>query len=432
MNVNYCKHTNFIVFCIITLFSFCFWKPDSNFFWGDEWVFLVDFRDLNSYAFFLKHGQHIKPLFELVYFLELNIFGVNNLLYSYFNIIVFSISVYYFYRVLNLLFEEIYYSLIFALFYCIHPLNYYQIAWTFQICVILQILFQILLVYNLLLYFKTRNAAYFVYSIIALFAQNYSFGNGVFVPALVVVGLFLFDKTKNRARFTTIILSIQFLFIVFQAMNTSPSGLLATTILEIIYAFFFFIAANITATVFVMFKINGFFLGWIILAVFSLMIFRLLFYRRSYGPYIFFFVFWILVVSFSIPVARFDSIISGHFRHYYSALSLPAILICFAFIGYDFYIRISPKYYRFFIISLSLAFCLIFLLDQRLINIFSTRHFRNKLAMYNAIKNNQPFISPIDLNEGETEGYSNQEKKDAYLYWRDRTPFMLTSEKILD
>ena len=425
------KNINVYVYIFLFLLTMTFWKRTTSFFWGDEWSYLKILMDnSNPLEFiFTAHSEHFIPIFKLVYFLEINIFGVNHLLYGYTNLLVHSVIAYFFYKLLVDLFKERSYAFLFAAVYAVHPINYMHLEWAFQICLSLHLLFQVLFVYFSLKYFKEKLDKYYWYALFLLLLQNFTFGNGLFMPSLLILGLLMWESTEKKIARIALPALIQIGFLIVQLtfmVRDATSNLSIENIPDLSYAFLYFVSSTIASSAVFIFNIKGIFLGWFFGGGFLLLIILKIKKNKALLPFFMFFLAWIVLVTISIPLARTKYILAGTWRLYYNALPLLPILICFAYLSKPLFEYLESKLQGKLILIYVSVLSIVFLMDQRLVNTFSVRSLRNKMTMHQAIKAKIDYRSVLDEEDITTDMYKG--KKEVYLHWRSKTKFILSNE----
>ena len=219
----------FKAFLILFIFSFGLqFRPGAYFFW-DEWHVMMRFIDHGFGVAFLTHSEHFIPLFMLLYFAELKIFGGNHFLFLIVSVALLSTNA----LLLSSLLTRISkYSekftppanatLLLVVFYVTSGLHSETMHWAFTQCILLSLGFILLSLIFTLDFLETGKRSLLALSSASCFVAPLFFANGL--ATCIFIGLFLlfvvsFHKwiifrTRYQQRSLQLICSITLILII--------------------------------------------------------------------------------------------------------------------------------------------------------------------------------------------------------------------------
>lgn len=411
---------------VLLLVTFTFWEADHSFFWRDDWNFLSGMREMTPGYLMQDHFGHVMPLTKGLYFLQLVLFGPEADMFALVGLVVMAVTAWFVLTLLLRLTDPTS-AWVTTIVLSIHPLLFNHVGWTFEQCISWHLLFQIIAVGSYLRWLETGSIGTLLTTVLFTVMQNYSFGNGLFLPAYFAFTAFIWrGRTKQRKRGGLLFAALFVIFVLGQVAfggdrATGPSsledllGILSggLHLLGIDAARWFFIWEGALGPVLPV-------LGGLLFV--SLIILALT--RRDRDRHLaLFHIGWFLVSFISIPLVRRASLLDQTIPHYYSFLCmLPAGFIAeHALGGRSWWTRVPRKLAVSGAVGLVL---LVFLLDRQLMAMVSFRSFRNEQAMMRSLQDGTPY-------KGFDEPYFRADKDKVedplgvYRYWRDRDRFRL-------
>ncbi|MGC4022136.1 MAG: hypothetical protein QM734_09440 [Cyclobacteriaceae bacterium] len=424
----------FSPFFVLTLAIFACWGNSYTFFWRDEWNFLSEFREIHFGFFFQPFNGHIKPIFKLFYFLESQLFGINTVFYNITNLLIYSVAIYFTYVLATESSPEkedgkskiMAFGLAFVV--ALHPINFNHLLWSFQVSQSLYILFQVLCVLYFVKYVQSDSKKYLILSILFLLMQNYSFGNGLFMP-FVFLGYAILFKKRDKIKLVAIYFFIFMATIMIQALCGNPDGLILKAIhnwYAILVEFINFLDINVCRIFTIIDGLHRFhFLGIALFAAF-------VFYgysRKSVNKEVLtIYLLWFIINCVSIPIVRQDS---AKVPHYYTVMSLIPVCFIVYLIAYDSLSSFAAQRKSISFGILSTICVAFYIIDARMVSIFSRRNALNEQCLKSSIEKKIKYYAYDDpYFSEETDAFRVDDVQEIYLYWKGRTKFLLTpSEK---
>ncbi len=397
-----------------------FWRPDFSFFWRDDWNFLDDMRHVAPAYFLADHFGHVKPLFKLGYWLQLQVFGTHTIFFAYVNIILHGLCCYVVFRTARSIASTAS-AWVIAIALCVHPLVFNHLTWVFQQCITQHLLYQVAAVAFFLRWARKGQRTDLVLAALLTVVQNYFFGNGLFIPLLFAFGTWLFRRSRWDLRALSVFLLLFALFVAVQLAlggDRGKSGLSLAALPDIITYGVYFIGVN-AARVFVLNEgafggAASWFFGTVLLVLCIAAVLRS---KRDRRMAIFHIV-WFIVTTCSIPMVRQASLAKVAMPHYYSVLAMipMAFILEHALGGRSVRLRIPTWALR---AAVAVLVTGVFLIDQQLKDTVSFRHFRNKQELITAMQEghgyvgfDDPYFTPDDQDVEDPEG--------IYAYWKAR------------
>jgi hypothetical protein len=333
---------------------------------------------------------HIMPLFKLVYYLEFSLFGYNTLLFQIITVSALGLFTYVFSLILGEVSfkENNFMAILIAVLLCAQP-SFGNIAlFSFQINMILELLFQALAILYYFKFVKDNTTQNFSLFILFVITQNYFFGNGVFFP-LVFIFHQILEKRIAIKKTVIVLLLIQLLFILVQKCASDKLigiNYIVQHKFEILKSFYRFVSVSIARFFFVK-QMPG-----VNVIVPGLLIFALLCYwgiKKNRNMFLFGLAYFI-TSSVTIPIARYG--LNESFPYYYSALLLPPLFFLL-FIALSGFKLTYTKPIMFICSTLLLCY---FILDIQVKRIYSYRDFKNKESLTDAVKYSKKHYYPFD------------------------------------
>ena len=413
-------------FMAVLLLTIAFWHTDHAFFWRDDWNFLSGMRSFSTGYLFSDHFGHVMPLTKLFYYLELVLFGPDADSFALVNLLVMAVTAYMVLLILlRLTTSTAAWSTTIIL--AVHPLLFNHVGWTFEQCISWHLLFQVLAVGAFLGWTNSGTSRDLGLTILFTLLQNYSFGNGIFLPAFFAVAAFFWkERTKVRTQGAGAFLLLFVLFLLVQLRfggdrASGPSS--ANDFLGILTGGIHLLGIDTARWFFVMDHVLGRTLPILGTLLFlALVVIALLRKDRDRGLALFH-TGWFLVSFCSVPLVRRASLMDLPIPHYYSILCLvPAAFIVEHALGGRSWWSIVPQ--KLMLTGAVGLLILVFLLDRQLMAMISFRSFRNEQAMMHSLQDGTPY-------KGFDEPYFRADKDKVedplgiYRYWRERDHFRL-------
>ncbi len=413
--------------------AFIFWKTDFNFFWRDDWNFLDRMRHFDLAYLFENHVGHITPLFKLTYYTQLQIFGTNSIFYSYTNLVFFGLCNYAIFRLARSIMSNTS-AWVVAIALTIHPLMFNHLSWTFEQCVTLHFLFQVLAVGSFMRWTATGTQRDLGLTFLFTIVQHFYFGNGLFIPLLFAAGTVLFRNERlHRGAFFGFL--VMFLgFAILQLLVGGTRGTSAVTIQavpDMIYYGFHFLGLS-TLRIFILREwALGSITPWLTGGAFIALCLMAVLRKDRDRRLAWFHVIWFILTFCSIPIVKQEALAKNPLPHYYSALALiPLVFVIEHALGRRSFWSLVPK--RVMAVALILVVSVVFLIDQQLKDTVSFRNFRNKQQMAKAMLGGTPYIG-FDEPFFTEDNYADQDPEydvtdpvAIYTYWQARDRFHLS------
>lgn len=376
--------------------SLLLWTDPFVFFSRDDWTFIMEYAsDKTASQFFSEaHGSHVLPLFKILYYIEMKVFGHNAILYQIVSLIMWGIGSFALYRIFSYISDNNTLSLIVASIFCIHP-NFGDIMyWIFQQGVIVHLSFQILTVLFYLKYIKSDTQKDMWSFLILLVTQNYFFGNGIFMPILFSAH-YLYEKRKFSAVIAYMMV-LQMIFVIVQKMFSVQDF----TIMQILENWLLSLRTFtnlILVSVTRMFFVKQF--GSTALTALSMAIYIVLMYfafKKNKSLFLFG-IGYIFFANISMSIARTD-ILKYEFDliHYYYTILIFAPLFFIAFMGLSKIVEMELKINKVLQYGTTLYVVGLLLLNVQVKKIFSYKNFKNKEAINNAVIYGKVNYFPFD------------------------------------
>jgi hypothetical protein len=425
------KLPSYVWYLIITILAFATWKASSHFFWRDEWHFLWVMMDLEASWFFKPFMGHVKPIFKFAYWLEVQLFGTNSLLYHYANVAALGLVGFLFMRMGRALQLPHMLTLAGTAIMVMHPINFATIMWSFQISIWIQLAGQIGFVLLMYRYVTQGSSRDFGLAMLCLIMQNYAFGNGIFMPLVGVLLAVVYLPRKRLLQTTAILGTLQLLFLVIQHQVMQGSGG-ATSIGGILSNFdqvlsfgLKYIGGNVNRFFFVSDALGS---AWFGLGILGGFVAYAIYTYKSTGKLMLVLFGWFLLTSITVPMARYYMPV---IHYYYTTFAFVPMLAMFLLAFHRASLDVPIPKWAPVISKVAMTSLLVvyFIADQRLITIFSSRDSRNQVNMIEAIKSDrvyEPFDDPVidmDLLRDVNDEPSGVTAKKAYEYWQRKTKF---------
>lgn len=173
----------------------------NNTFDWDEWDILRSLRapGVSIWTFFSPHNEHFTPLFNLMYYINLKLFGMNFFSHKLVAFSVFILNILMIYFLIKLMLPDhkkapFAAALFFSLISYLHDVVYWQMLY----CFLLSFLFMTASLYFLYLGFKERSRSKYWLSVLFAFMSPLSFTSGLIVYPMA---LFLYYLMLKRDRY---------------------------------------------------------------------------------------------------------------------------------------------------------------------------------------------------------------------------------------
>lgn len=378
----------------IQLIVLSFWNIDFAFFWKDDWVFMHNMIGMDMDYLVANYYGHIMPIFKIYYFFLLNLFGTSALAFSYVGKFLFACcGLALLALAMRITSKRMAWAMTIA--FLIHPLAFEQVEWIFEQCISLHLLFQILSVYFFLRWVSSGTARDLWVMVLLTSLQNYSFGNGLFIPLLFVFGIFLLCPSGQRRRQgVSAFLLLFILFIAIQMVFGGPRATMPRSVAEIMGIFaggFKLFTIDAARWFFIRENLLGHLTPVLGLAI-SLGLLALAFTRRDRDRKLaVFHALWFLFTFCSVPIVMGSKVLEREdVPYYYSTLCMiPVLFIAEHAIGGRRFWKHVPRPLLPALLTLLLGG--VFLLDRELARMVSFRNYRNQQALLRSIKTNTPF-----------------------------------------
>ncbi|NNM95518.1 MAG: hypothetical protein HKL88_08660 [Bacteroidia bacterium] len=421
-----------LIFGIILLSTFAYWRLSNSFFFSDEWPWMVALLHPTVILFFKAYNTHIMPVYLFVYFLELKIFGVQNNYYQYLSLLIYAGGVYAAYKTMRFGINNSneqnsrpmnYIYLAAALFIIANPINSDLLSLSLTIDETLLIFFQACAVLFFLKYTRTGGTSNLLLFLAFLILQNYSFGNGIFFPLIFIVYALLF-RTPAKARLIIIgsaaFAGMFMIQVLWGLIGDSGHVTVFNHLPVIIKVFFLFMDINICRSLF----IYDFFHSKLKIACFLLLtavIFIGYKNKSSDKKLVTLYSAWFFASSISVPLGRYQTGIEGEFvPYYYSVLGFMPLVLLLVEVFYYRLLAIMNRNAAILAGAFLLLIISFFFIDQKREKPISAANVQNEIAMKNAVADNKVYYGINDPFCSET-GYGRdtalRHVKDAYQYW---------------
>ena len=374
---------NFVVFALLAIIVFIFWKLDFYFFFWDEWNFLKEFTE-NHYNLFLPHNEHFKPLFKLFYLIELYLFKENSLLSHYILLIVHALTGFLIFKITNNFIDSRKLSLLSAVFFIINPFHFGTILFNFQVCSMLNVLVFLISIFYLQKYLKKQNKFYLYLSYFFCFTQNYFFGTGLILPLLNIIFYILF-KEKKASHYPTLGFTIIFIvnaliYLKFGPINNTSVNFNFFAIKGMIDYFFNGVIVSLAQSISLVYH-PPFFVIISVYTIFLSSIFFLFFLNKKIKDLkVIFFLASFYIISFIlISITRYqfgiDQVLESRYQYYYFA----PLSIYIVYFLYN-----TNKFFKFKkLINILFAFFLFFYIGQSYLKAHDLKLDRQRLYLEN-------------------------------------------------
>lgn len=418
--------TGWYAFAILLLVTLTFWRVDVNFFWRDDWNFLDGMRSPSAAYFIHHHFGHVKPLFKLAFFAQLKLFGTNAIFFSYFNLLFVAIGAYAMLRLLLQLTSPLS-AWATTLVLLVHPLLFNHVGWTFEQCISLHLLFQVLAVGSFVRWVRGRAQRDLAAAFLLTVAQNYCFGNGLFLPLMFVAACpLLLEDWRGHWRAMVGFFGLFLLFAWVQIMLGGDRAGMPHTLADLsglVQGGIHLLGVDTARIFFVQEHALGGLTPWLGIAGFVGFVLIALLRKDRDRRMVWFHLFWFLVAFCSVPIVRRGDLVLAVIPHYYSILCMVPLgfVAEHALGGAAFWERIPRKV---LLLGAGIALVGVFLLDRQLMAMVSFRSFRNEQAMMRSLQDGTPY-------KGFDEPYFRAERDKVedplgiYRYWRARDPFRM-------
>jgi len=409
----------------LTLVSLAFlvWRMDFNFFWRDDWNFLEDMRHV-SWAYFIQdHFGHVKPLFKLTYYIQLRLFGTNAIFFSYMNILFLGLCNYLVYRIMRTIATD-HSAWLTAVLLTIHPVMFQYVGWSFEQCISLHLLFQVLAVYHFLLWHRDGKDLRLIAVALLTVVQNYFFGNGLFIPLLFGAGVLLFADHGRKIKVAIAFLLLFAFFMVVQITFGGDRGSVDLTFSALpgmISGGIHLLGVNSARLFFIHERLAGSATPWIATLLFTALVVLALMRQDRDRRLAWFHMLWFLLAFCSVPIVRRDELAHMAIPHYYTVLAaVPfAFLVEHAVGGSPRWKLIPARIWKPLAVLGTIG---ILLLDQELKGIMSFRHFRNEQMMMKSLQDGSPYHGFDDPYFSTSKIYV-VDPVGIYAHWRPKDLF---------
>ncbi|HNR55766.1 MAG TPA: hypothetical protein PKJ19_11390 [Flavobacteriales bacterium] len=413
-------------FLLLLLITLAFWRVDVNFFWRDDWNFLSDMRDPPVAYFIQDHFGHVKPLFKLTFFAQLQVFGTNTIFYAYYNLLFVALGAYAMLRLLLRL-TSVTAAWVTTIALLIHPLMFNHVGWTFEQCISQHLFFQVLAVCCFVAWVQERRRADLLATVAWSVVQNYFFGNGLFLPMLFVAGCLLFvEDRRERLRAAGYFVGLFLLFIAIQlGLGGDRAGMPSTVedLLGLFSGSIHLLGIDSARAFFIQETAFGAATTWLSIALFTGLVALAVLRKDRDQRIAWFLVLWFGVAFCSVPLVRRGDLLLRTIPHYYSILCMiPLGFIGEHALGGRSWWSIVPR--KLMLTGVAGLLLVVFLLDRQLMAMVSFRSFRNEQAMMRSLQDGTPY-------KGFDEPYFRADKDKVedplgiYRYWRERDRFRL-------
>lgn len=384
------------------------WRLPFHFFWADEWGFIADFARDAPVDWWAPHSGHVFPLFRVFYLAMLSLFGPTPLAFHLAALLVWwgvCLLAFDAFRRLGTHGEV---ALLMGAIFAVHPVNSTVVLWSFEMCVTLQLLFQ-LLALNLVLRQPDRSNLLLLGAL--LLVQNLFFANGALFPivCLAVPGAWRRDRAA-----LCVVLVLGFLGLQFSLGQSHVElDLLALGRSGISYA-------AVTVGRLCLFYERVFGAAVALPAVVALVGFLVAARRAMRSGMPLFLGVWFVASSAALVGGRGAAAAEGGRLYYTTLAALPVLLALFWTVEQVLGARVratmlSP------VIRLALT-CVLVLISQRATMVFTERNVLNSVTFHRAAIDGRPwkpFDDPvIDSSDGmRVEGDA---ALSGYRYWATR------------
>lgn len=418
--------TGWSAFAILLLITLAFWRVDVNFFWRDDWNFLDGMRSPSASYFIQHHFGHVKPLFKLAFFAQLKLFGTNAIFFSYFNLLFVAIGAYAMLRLCLQLTSPLS-AWVTTLLLLVHPLLFNHVGWTFEQCISQHLLFQVFAVGSFITWVRHRRQRDLFATFACTIAQNYCFGNGLFLPLMFVAACpLLLEGWRGHWR---VMLGFFGLFLAFALVQVLLGGDRAgmphtlADMVGLVQGGMYLLGVDMARIFFIHEHALGGLTPWLAIAGFVGLVLIALLRKDRDRRMLWFHVCWFLVAFSSVPIVRRGDLVLAVIPHYYSILCM----VPFGFIaehalgGAAIWGRIPRKV---LLTGAGIALVGVFLLDRQLMAMVSFRSFRNEQAMMRSLQDGTPYKG-FDEPYFRAEHDKVEDPLGIYRYWRERDPFRM-------
>lgn len=418
--------TGWRAFVLLALLTLAFWRVDVNFFWRDDWNFLDSMRTPSLAYFFDDHFGHVKPLFKLAFFAQLKLFGTNAIFFAYFNLLFVALGAYAVLRLLLQLTTPLS-AWITTLILLLHPLLFNHVGWTFEQCISLHLLFQVLAVGGFVRWVNGQQPRDLIATFAFTVAQNYCFGNGLFLPLLFAAACPLLITPWRKQ--LPVMAGFVGLFLAFALVQITLGGDRAgmphtvDDLLGLVQGGVHLLGVDTARAFFIQEKALGSLTPWLSIAA-SLVLVLLAVLRKDRDQRMaWFHVLWFLVAFSSVPIVRRGDLLLVTIPHYYSILCMvPLGFIAEQALGGRALWHRIPR--KLLVAGAAVAVIGVFVIDRQLMAMVSFRSFRNEQAMMQSLQDGTPY-------KGFDEPYFRADRDKVadplgiYRHWRDRDLFRM-------
>ena len=383
------------------------WRIPKHFFWADEWGFLVAFSDFGSVSWNAPHSGHVFPLFKALYACILSLWGAEAYAFHAASLLVWwGIGVASF-RIARKVLNQDRLALLLAAVVVTHPVNSTAILWSFELCISVQLLLQLLALESVLR--GPQNPNLLALGSLLL-CQNFFFANGAFFPlvCLAVPGAWRRDRAILCGALSALFVSLQL---------AVSGGRISSSVPELAVNWLAYTVTTIGRLSFMYERIFG---SWVVVPALVVFGVVLLAARNTRGwRTLLFLVVWFIAASAAVVAGRGADAASGS-RLYYTTLTfLPVMLTmvwAFSNVASVSAIRsITRPAVLLVIVGLFMT------ISQRAVSVFSSRSVMNATAMQSAIAAGVrwvPFDDPvIDSRAGMH--VDADDAKRALMYWTE-------------
>ena len=370
------------------------------------------------------HNGHVIPLFKFLYLGEVHVFGTNVIYFSYLNILFFALGSYAVFRLARSI-SSATSAWILTLVLTVHPIMFNHLGWSFEQCISLHLLFQAMAVGLFIQWSRGAGTKYWVLAFISTIIQNYTFGNGLFLPLLFAAGALLLGPVTQRKRVASVFLLLFLAFIAIQLLyggERSQLALSAEAIYGMLTGGIHLLGINTSRFFFIQEYALGRITPWLAISIFLLCIVLALTNKERDRRIAVLHVIWFVVTFCSIPIISGTKLITqGFVPHYYSILTLtPVLFIVEHALARKSLVSLLPR--RILLMLIAIFLSTTFLIDQQLKETTSFRNFRNQQLMMKSLQDGMPYYGFDDPYFTPHE-YRVKDTAGIYAYWRSKDRF---------
>lgn len=412
---------------IVLALAFALWRPDFMFFWRDDWDFLSGLRNAGPGWLLVDHYGHILPLFKLMYWGEMAVLGTNTQWHGFVSVVLFGLGSVALLRLLLKVTSPVP-AWAAVVLYTAHPMMFQHVGWIFEQCMSAHLFFQAMSVLCFLRWQQTERSAHLALTLLFIVVQNYFFGNGIFLPLMLAVGVWIFRRPERTLamtiRRTTPFLLLFALFVVVQlglGGERSTKELSVGGIPGMLQAGAYLFGVNASRMILLREGALGPVTPWLTSAIVLAVIVRALMRRSRDRRLAWLYVLWYGAVFCSVPLMRGGTLVGADVPQYYTVLSMAPLLLLaeHALGGQRVWDRLPRPALLVFCAGLAIG---IVVVDGELRRLVSFRHFRNEQLMQKSVVDHTPYFG-LDDPYFTAARYRVDDARGVFIFWQARNRF---------